>query len=424
MIARFPSRHGRSDMALARLIMWFLSAICLVGIANASDVCRAPSFEGMSVRTEQIARMLGEDTSDPTKIRIYITREDGVPYIQSNFVSPDLDHPGKFADNPTKVRSGKIHDLDQALTNILFYFGADRPEGVAPSLPLDAHDQTSRALRSLTIFVDPDSLDRDGRPPIDLTGASGIRLATDHSSIGSGELELLPVDRPPPLLIERLSGCCFDGRPPGRGAEIKQKLTQQQISADTTVFLNMVIDSGTDLALGRSPTLTAAASRAQIGEHDSWATRLSKAMAASKGKTLILLGHISGADLVVEGSDSKPVFDVALWDLKEQARANNVSLLVFGCDTARLVAERSMGFGISGSINTVDAVHQLESGLKKATNANEFLTGLASPTLRVVADPSATVGKPVWATGLARARHGSFFVRVFRLFFFMASSHG
>ena len=98
----------------AVLIGLLTAMLFAVGPVHAAEghavICRSASFAGLSDWTESIHALLGENTTDVTKIKLFIGKDDGVTYIQSNFRSANPEKPGEYSDFATKVRTNDAKD--------------------------------------------------------------------------------------------------------------------------------------------------------------------------------------------------------------------------------------------------------------------------------------------------------------------------
>ena len=396
----------------------FLTLLILLAVPEygwgKSLVCREPAIQGMVDRIRRIHTLLGENTTNIYDIRLFVTKEKDDLYIQSNFLSRDPERPGHYSDNPTKilVDAGEIPDIATAMQNIIFWASS------AKDLPPDAENQLRVALKRAKVYVDQTALGDDGRPPLDLSEASNIVLARDNASVTSGEIHFLPMDEPPPVLTERLNGCCLDGLPPGRGEAIVRRLAKHSISIEQTRLLSLVIDSGTDNVINKSPFLKRITVDMRGGRGD-WSVRLEEIMAKSRGKTLLILSHVANGSVVIEDAGGKAVFSMSLADLQNSAHKNNVNMVLFGCETTKLFSKTSAQIGIAGKYNTAFAAKRIAAALESSKNAFEFLSSVSTEGLSVVVrslDWTETTGTAeVFAQPMGfldRAR------RVFRIWFF------
>jgi hypothetical protein len=369
-------------------------------------ICRAASFAGLSHWTKSIHALLGKDTTDPKKIKLFIGKDDGVTYIQSNFLSADPDQPGKYSEFPTKIRTNEADKLRQALLRII-YWG---------EYPPDAAKVVEEALKSAEVYVDRASIDQNGRIAVDVEGVASIRIVTETQSIAHGEISTLRLKKPPPALVETIDGCCFKGRPPGRARAITAALTERKIDPSRVSLLSFVVDSGTDAVIARSKMLSAARDRTGASSKDAWQDQLSSAFRSAKGGTLLLLAHINGTNIEVLDPAHQVLFSMPVAELREQARKAEVDLILFGCDTAAFIDEASGSIGVAGKYNTATAAARLDKALESSRNVADLLKGVASPDIVVVAYDEAGGNGYAGASAFARVRNTNFLARVFRLF--------
>lgn len=394
----------------AVLIGLLTAMLFAVGPVHAAEghavICRSASFAGLSDWTESIHALLGENTTDVTKIKLFIGKDDGVTYIQSNFRSANPEKPGEYSDFATKVRTNDAKDLRRALLNII-YWGEHPP---------DAGEVIEKALKSAEVYVDRASIDQNGRIAVDVEGAAAIRIVTETQTLAHGEISTLRLKEPPPALVETIDGCCFKGRPPGRATAITAALSERKINPSRVSLLSFVVDSGTDAVIAKSKTLSAARDRTGASRKDAWQDQLSSALRAAKGGTLLLLTHINGKNVEVLDPAHRVLFSAPVAELRDQARRAEVDLILFGCDTAAFIGEASGSIGIAGKYNTATAAARLDKALGTSQNVADLLKGVASPDIVVVAYDEAGGNGYAGASGFARVRNTNFLARVFRLF--------
>lgn len=399
--------HRGSHMALkARFIQWLIALLAASAFAPAmgAAVCRTAAFAGMSEDVARIKRFVGPDTADPAQIRVYITRIDGVQYLQSNFLSATAS--GGRYDYPTKLRTNEVGSLTQALVNIV-WDGQSRPD--------DAAEQVARILPTVTVMLDKATVDSNGRPLLNLSGARKIHLVTATSSLKTGTLEVLNLAKPPPSVVETIAGCCLKGRPPGRAHQILAALTARKLGTGDVTLLNMVVDTATARVIDGSPELAAARGRSGFSAQASWDQNIDTAMAASRGRSLLLLGHIEGADVAVLDRAGDKVFAVSLEALRQKAQANDVELVVLGCDTAKVIEENALSLGVVGVHNSKTLAQKVAAALPHATNLAELAERLSGPDLTLVAYEKAGGNGFEGTSAFAPVTTRGFLVRVFRL---------
>lgn len=388
----------------------FLTAFHLFGsTALAADepavLCRMASFVGLERRTESIHTLLGENTTNPSEIKLFVGKDGGTTYIQSNFLSEDPDNPGTYSEHPTKIRTNEARDLPQALQKIIFWGNA----------PLGATEFVSKALASTHVYLDRSAIDQNGRISVDLSGAKSIALVTDNQTLTSGRIDTIRLKEPPPALVETIDGCCFKGRPPGRATEIVQKLSERKINNEKTVLLSLVVDSGTESVISKSGILSAASKRASYERTDSWEVKINKSMKATRGTTMVILSHIEGADAAVLDPSGNKLFSIPVKKLRELAQKSDVDLILFGCDTASFINENSDSIGVVGKYNTATAAKRLAVALPNSKNVAQLLKAIASPELTIVAYDELGGNGFAGASGFAKVKNTGFLARVFRV---------
>lgn len=380
-----------------------LSMLLAVATVQAT-VCRNPYIAGMEALTDQSKGLLGPDTTDIRRIKLFITSDDGIPYVQSNFRSANPDKPGEFAESPTKIRDKGIDSIESALLNIIFW---DTP-------PENAQAIVREALDHAEIFVDKHAFDQSGRLRIDVARDIKVRLSADGKPVRTGELKLLRLKKPPPALTEVISGCCLRGRPPGHGTRIMAGLKERPFNAGEFTFLSMVVDSGTAATIRSLPALRSAAER--VGTlPENWGERLDTALKASSGKNLVVLGHIEGKDVVVTDARQEVLYSIPIATLRAKARDNNVDLLLLGCDTAAFVERETEGLGIAGIFNTATAARRLETALENSTSVADVVKNMAATDFVFVAYEEKGGYGYAGASVFAKGAGESYSARIFRL---------
>lgn len=379
----------------------------LAGYSYSADVCRTSSFQGMTDEVDRIKKVLGPDTTDMSKIKLYITQNEDMLYIQSNFRSKDPSSFGSRFEFPTKLRTNEIKNLKQAMLNVIY---ADRE-----SMPVNVDVEIEKALSTTAVMVDKATIDQNGRPLLDLEGTRDFTLVTRTSSIGTGKLELLPLKNPPPSIIETIAGCCLKGRPPGRAKEILAKLSSIKMSAENTVFLSMVVDTATNKVIETSPDLRAAKQRASFSEKASWDQNIDSALKAAQNKPLLILGHIENDNVVVLDRTGKAVFSIGLTTLRDRAKAQGAELFVLGCDTVQFIEDNSMSLGVVGIHNSKTLAEKVAKALPNSRSLAELAENLSGPDLTLVAYDKLGGNGYTGASAFAKVQDDKFFTRVFRL---------
>lgn len=379
--------------------------LCFAGVVAAEEVCRSYSFEGMHQTTTEIKSLLGPNTTKFEDMKVYIGWSDGLPYIQSNFLSVHPEQPNQYADFPTKIRSEAVKDLSFALLNIIYW---------GDTLPAGARDNVAKALESVTVYVDESMIRANGEVAFDLGPVEKIKIVSGNRELPYGEVKLLKLKEPPPIATEVIDGCCLRGRPPGKKAIILQKLQQRKFDASNFMFLPLLGASGTHNAIReRMPTLKAAAGRTSIPNQE-WNARLDQALNAARGQSLIVMSHMEGNKLSVRSPDG-PAFEILLTTLRDRAREMNVDLILLGCDTAAYIKDASQDLGIHGTIDSITVAERLEKAVQSSTNVADLAQKMATDDIQIVVYDEKGGHGYAGASGFARVRNSNFFARVFRL---------
>lgn len=403
---------------LRNLVLVLLFISCLSAVSYAADVCRLRSFGGMEEITNRIHSVLGENTTDLRKIKLYVTEYNGTTYIQSNYLSVNPST-GEVSDNPTKIRSNALKDLSGALTNVIFW-------GKSGTEVPGAREQLTIGLANVEILLDSNLMDPHGRTEFNLSGARKVELATPNGVISTGKIELIDLQNPPPGLVELIDDCCFYGRPPGHAQALISKFSAKPVNKSNFTLLSLVTDRATESVIHASKTLNDGRARAKYSAEDSWSVRIEKAMKSSKDKALIILSHIDGTDVVVEDARGNAIFKTPLATLRKLAKDNNVELVLLGCDTASFIDDNSQPLGVKGLYNTATAARRLHTALEKSSNLAELLQGLVSKDIKLVAYDAS--GGPAagyaGASAFVRVSQTNFFVRVFRMLFLKSEVNG
>ncbi len=393
--------------------------ICLFASSAAlAVVCRENSVAGYGSRMDSVKAWIGESTSDITKMKIYLSQgmRDGKRelYVHSNFLSTDPTNGDAIVAFPTKLveGDGKVKSLSQLFLNLIFLPDADG------NVPENADTLVAQATKNAEVFIDPDIMADDGRIAFDLSGVKQIALARDNGRLELGEISTLILRKPPPIMMERLSGCCLSGRPAGRGLAIKRSFEQTKFNPKEVGLLSLVVDSATADRIATSGRLEAAAKRGQNYNQGSWESKISAALAANKGRSLIVLSHVSKGNVVIEGPSGTVEHRLSIDQLHEMAAAQQVNLVLVGCDTLAQAQSLPPGIGIVGRYNTEHAARQLDQAMSNSKNALEFVENLASEGLHIVVQEGAWsqngLGATVYAKPESRLKR---FKRAFRIWF-------
>jgi len=317
--------------------------------------------------------------------------------------------------------AGGRHALDSAALHVLHPEKSENSRGLNI---LERMMATRATLANAEVYVDQELIGTDGRPPLDLSGAGRIRLVRGSSLVETGRIEPLTLEKPPPPLIEALSGCCFKGRPPGWAASIRLRLESRRIEPTNSRVLSLVIDTATSNVFRQSRILQRMGQPSKPAELG-WRQFLEAEMGRSRGRNLILLTHVLGSRVVVENPRGDPLFEIEIAELQKMATAQKVDLILLGCETSARMNEAPLLVGVIGKYNTARAAERLSKVLGQARNGAQFMEALASRDLMIVAQPGNWAPEAAGGTLYARASAGAKqWVRLMRVWFLGGQRNG
>jgi hypothetical protein len=394
-------RFISSFLVKASLAILIATTTCA---SDAEPVCRSKYISGMETRIDRVGHLLGNNTVRVDELKLYVGVDDGVPFIQSNYLSAEPEHAGLFSPYPTKLRSSEITDIKQALKNVIFW----------SELPDNADVIVADALRKVTIYIDAELIRANGETTFDVSSARNFKIVRQEKVVETGEISLLPLTKPPPALTEIIRGCCLKGRPPGNGKAIITDLQNREFNPGTFGFLPLVSDSGTHTVVNEQPVLRKAVKRT-VNLAGNYESQLTEALQRSRGKTLVVLAHIEKTDVVVQGGNKTSAFSIPIETLRSRSKAADVDLILLGCDTASVINEATGGIGVLGTFDSVKVTRMLERAIPLSRNIADLVERLASKDLTMVAYMEKGGHGSAGATAFAKVRGKPFLVRVFRI---------
>lgn len=392
------------------------------------------------------ATLLGGTTAKSDEAKFLVTKRDGQIVVQSNY-RPEGQMAGSM---PRAVVVENGQSLETAMARAL---DAGRPETPSDALerlremdranrptpgtdqPESLADRMDKALRIRfgrppigqeppELIIDARLVGIDGRLPINLPANAHIRLFEGNEILPTGKIELLNHEKPPPPLMETLSGCCLKGQPPGRKADIMRRLASRHFGIGNTKVASLVVDSATASAF-RSSSALRRIGRPAKGEGQSWSGYLAAEMREASGKNLILLTHVEGSKVVVESPRGEPLYEVEIAELHRMASEANVELVLIGCETASKVQKMPSFIGVAGRYNTARAAERLGQLLRRQRNGADFMEALATEDLIIVAQPGSWSSQAAGAALYARPRVGpKRWVRLMRIWFLGGDDDG
>ncbi|MBB4289496.1 hypothetical protein GGE16_001512 [Rhizobium leguminosarum] len=342
----------------------------LLPVSVFATVCRLPNLHGFEDARARAEAILPPKTNDISKLAIYVERDPSLGlYFQSNFVS-------EGAENVTKIGGeASLTDLEWAAQNLVW---TEQPDFIQRQEVQDAIRQLNR------VYIDKSVFDEDGLSSLNLEGISDFTIIDREARVSTAGITINR-DRPPPLLAERIAGCCLNGRPIGKGIMLAQALTELKSSPKDTRIISLVSDSAT-IATAKEVGLEG---KALMNMADRSAADLQKVFEGQSGKQVVVLGHVESGNFVVRDAGGSEKSRVAISHLRKLASDNNVLLIEVGCNTAS-VGDTVAGLqvGVTTRFNTVEATRKLSKAID-ATNMSEFLQRLADQDLKVVVESEA-----------------------------------
>jgi hypothetical protein len=376
-------------------------------------ICRESGVSGMHASQENAYKAIGEQiTHTQSEAKVYIEYVDGDLYYQSNYISSGKDDAGKPLKYPTKVAG--TFDINVAVEKAVAKAksegtsqaeAAENARKQTPMLrrvdvvfPAIVHwgeateaqrAETLATMREKVQFVlDASVFDEKGIPRVDLSGVKNVQVVSLRGNLSQRwSAEVLPTSSPPPSIISKIKGCCLYGRPPHLLGRLSEALSQRKFDAKKVKVASLFIDSGTNRAIDRSALVKSARVNSDSSSLKSEAD-MRKIFQESKGNTLVLLGHVEGADYVVRTNKNIVQLRLPISTVRAMAKENGVSLIDIGCETTKAIKSQSFGFGVMTEYISVDAINSLETALHTSNTLGDFLENMSSEGLKIVVEPS------------------------------------
>lgn len=356
-------------------------------LAMGGTVCRQHAVQGLEFQQATASALLGASTTDVNSLKLYIARVGGRLYLQSNYRSknpdydpsqPESENNQPYSEFPTKIAEGgdlRVLNIRAAVENIIYW--GEKARDADP----DVETTVRKAIGSAELYVEQDALDTHGRLPLDLTGVDRV-IVVDGNSATVASAEVLPLMTPPPTLIERISGCCLYGRPPGRGQSILKALRAQTFDRAEIGVVSLFTDTGTAKTIAQAPLVKAAQER--VATDGTWQEKLDTAFARSTGKTLFLVAHTEREEVVVRTPRNEVDARFSIQALVDKASAQGVKLVLIGCETSRFIDQQSLGMTVIGRYRSTEAVQRLQSALAVSKTGEDLFTNLSSQGLKLI----------------------------------------
>lgn len=357
---------------MRKTVYWIFLFLLLFPVGVFATVCRLPGLSGYDDAAARAGSVLPPKTHDISKLAIYVEVDpNGGFYFHSNFISEGHDNPTKIGGEPT------LDTIEWAAQNLVW---------TSSPTPSEREQVQSSINLPGKIYIDKRVFKEDGTSDLNLDGISEFTII-DRESQSSIAGILIKRDAPPPILAERIAGCCLNGRPIGKGSMLALALTSLKSSPKDTRIISLVADSATvntvnEVGLSKKATMVS-------GDASSSMDQIREAFEQQAGKQLVVLGHVESGSFVVRDSSGNQVTSVAIQDLRSLAAENNVLLIEIGCNTASVGdASSAADAGVLTRFNTVEAVQKLSKAVE-ANNLSEFFERLADEDLKVVVQSEA-----------------------------------
>lgn len=323
-------------------------------------------------------------TSTVTDASVYVEYVDGILYYHSNFVAHFQtrdDRPNKL---PTNVKGDpktnpELANLATAFAKIIGTARNDSAGNVAVRQAL---------LGEVQVLLDLSIFDGAGVPRIDLTGVKNFQFvnARRNQTLDISS-EMMETVLPPPSLIAKIKGCCLYGRPPHWSPRMSEVLSKQRFDPKNIRIASLFIESATDREIEHSNLVKNVRVKGDSKQVKS-EIDLKNIFVEAKGRTLVLLGHVEGADYVIRTSANVEQLRVPIANVRAMAKGSGVQLIDIGCQTTKVIREEAFGFGVMTNYRSVEAVKSLELAMEKAKTVEDFLVILSSEGLKIVLEPS------------------------------------
>lgn len=356
---------------------------------SAGEICKRVCIYGFEAFCARAHTYQANVTRAVDHVVLYIEKgPDGALSIASNVKSIGVEYPTKI------VGFTELKDLDTVFINL---DGSFKQQAEVDSSILERFHETVK------IYVTPDVLNADGSSDFDFRGVAKIHVLDPSGTV---DAENLGGDPPPPVWVSKIAGCCFKGRPPSAARELADRLEKVELQERDTRVLSLVVDSAAEDVLKSSRQVSKRLLRTDPVEMTD--EKLEGILEASRGSTLIVLGHVQDEHYVVEAADGTRAYSVQIQKLRTKARERNVQLIDLGCRTGRVFDEHLASVGIAEKFLAADAAKRIEAAFSHSKNLKEFLTNLSDEKFSVIADKDAfDVDTTVTAGIYTRAPEGS-----------------
>ena len=352
-----------------RIIVFALILLFLNLSTADATVCKLEGLEGFDLAKSRGDSFVGENTSNLDQVSLYVEMTKEGPWFQSNYVEPGYRYPTKIGNEP-------INDAQLAFLNIVM------TEETYISRPDIVGETINTYEKNTTIFVDQSVFNKDGTTKINFNNATKLIAVDGASGKELGRVEKVVRNREEePVFFVKALGCCFFGIPPHAIEAIINRLQSLKFDKSKLELFSLVNDSATVNALKNSKVLK---NHIEHPEGLDSISILKDKLALSKGKTLVVVGHVENKKFVNRDASGKKIFEQDILELHSLAKENDVELVLLGCETSKNIDIATLGGGVIGRFNTLDAVSNLERAVSKSKNFADFFENITSSGLMFV----------------------------------------
>jgi hypothetical protein len=352
----------RNSHRLAALAIFI---VCLLPGSAKSQVyqgiCREARAAGFTDSYNRAKPHVGENTTDLSEVKVFVTVESNSLYLQSNHVS-------KGGGYPSKLATRRLEDLPKLIYEML---ALEQDE--AGNQFFDFSRATfAQKYKDINLILD-DRLTSD-------TKFGGIKLGpTDHVNLVDSKGHSWPakqlVDGKAEWVIEYYPSLFAD--PKADVDALYRLFYDQSFSKEDVRLLPLTVDSLTQRAIEERIPI-----QNRLKFDLSNADLLRKVLADSRDKLVMPLGHIENDSYVVRGAAGEQIFKIPLQELDAIGAEFNITFFHLGCNSARVTTKS----GAASVFNTLDAVERLQQALDASKSYGQFFSELASSTLLLKVD--------------------------------------
>jgi len=293
-------------------------------------LCKLAYIDGFQAQAEAAKKVLGATTTYHRRMEVHLVAgtHEGKPYLYAHSNLRDL-----AAGHPSKLllvypEGSELISPTEMLAQLI--------SGGAPIASADIYNVLDTIRNHAVVFVDKSVLDTPRFAGLDFAGINHVHyLGRNVTEVGRG------------LFVRGGSAAAKALRARLLGRPVRDLQTICLVSDSKTVELATAMGA----KLSRS------------------AEEVKQALAESKGKTVVVLGHVEG-EAFSDGGKEIVTFDV----LQALARESGVDLIRLGCHTNAV-----------GKLNSLDALRGL-AGAAYAENYRDFFESLAEQGVRLLID--------------------------------------